>query len=194
MNLDPPPWLAKFIEHDRYLSSAWNRSLNQLYDYVVAIATSGSAGGITSLTGDVTATGPGAANASLSTTGVTAGTYTNANIVVGADGRLTSATDGTSGTGGGGGSGISALTGDVTATGTGTVTATIPNDTVTYAKMQNFANASRLLGRRSSSAGDPEEIVLGSGLSMSTDGTLTSTATSSVGDDLNWQHTLYGGI
>lgn len=60
------------------------------------------------------------------------------------------------------------LTGDVTGTGTGSFAATIANDAVTYAKMQNVSAASRLLGRGSASgAGDPEEISLGSGLSMS---------------------------
>jgi hypothetical protein len=42
-------------------------------------------------------------------------------------------------------------------------------DGVTYAKMQNVSAASRLLGRGSAGgAGDPEEITLGTGLSMST--------------------------
>lgn len=44
----------------------------------------------------------------------------------------------------------------------------IPNDLITYAKMQNVSAASRLLGRGSAGgAGDPEEITLGSGLSLS---------------------------
>lgn len=44
----------------------------------------------------------------------------------------------------------------------------IDDDAVTYAKMQNVSAASRLLGRGSAGgAGDPEEITLGSGLSMS---------------------------
>jgi hypothetical protein len=45
--------------------------------------------------------------------------------------------------------------------------AQIDNDAVTYAKLQNVSAASRLLGRGSAGgAGDPEEITLGSGLSM----------------------------
>jgi hypothetical protein len=66
-------------------------------------------------------------------------------------------------------SGITELTGDVTAgPGSGSQAATIPNDTVTYAKMQNVSAASRLLGRGSASgAGDVQEIVLGTNLTMS---------------------------
>lgn len=60
------------------------------------------------------------------------------------------------------------LTGDVTGSGTGSFAATIGNDKVTYAKMQNVSAASKLLGRGSvSGAGDVEEITLGTNLSMS---------------------------
>lgn len=66
------------------------------------------------------------------------------------------------------GSGITELTGDVTAgPGSGSEVATIPNDTVTYAKMQNVSAASKLLGRGSAAgAGNPEEITLGTNLTM----------------------------
>jgi hypothetical protein len=59
------------------------------------------------------------------------------------------------------------LSGDVTGSGTGSFAATIANDAVTYAKMQNVSAASKLLGRGDSGSGDPQEITLGSGLSMS---------------------------
>lgn len=76
-------------------------------------------------------------------------------------------------------SGITALTGDVTASGTGSVAATIANNAVTYAKMQAISTTSKLLG--SSSTTTPvQEITLGSGLSMSGT-TLSVTATTSPG-------------
>lgn len=60
------------------------------------------------------------------------------------------------------------LTGNVTGTGTGSFAATIANDAVTYAKMQNVSVISKLLGRGAAAGvGDPEEITLGTNLSMS---------------------------
>lgn len=49
------------------------------------------------------------------------------------------------------------LTGDVAGSGTGSFAATIANDAVTFAKMQNIATG-RLLGRTTASSGDVEEI------------------------------------
>jgi hypothetical protein len=56
------------------------------------------------------------------------------------------------------------LAGDVTTS--GTLTTTIANDAVTYAKIQNVSAASKLLGRGDSGSGDPQEITIGSGLTM----------------------------
>jgi hypothetical protein len=74
-----------------------------------------------------------------------------------------------------------ALTGDVTASG-GSNATTIANDAVTYAKMQNVSAASLLIGRGSAAgAGDPQEITLGTNLSMSGT-TLNATGGSAVTD------------
>jgi hypothetical protein len=50
------------------------------------------------------------------------------------------------------------LTGDVTGSGTGSFAATIANDAVTYAKIQNTSTTNVVLGRSSAGGGDVEEI------------------------------------
>lgn len=73
------------------------------------------------------------------------------------------------------GSGITDLTGDVTATGPGSAVATIANDAVTFAKMQNIATDS-LIGRDTAGTGDPENITLNATLSMTGSGALQRAA------------------
>ena len=84
---------------------------------------------------------------------------------------------------GGGGGGITELTGNVTAgPGTGSQVATIPNDIVTYAKIQNVSAASKLLGRGDSGSGDVQEIGLGANLSI-TGTTINASSGSGVPSD-----------
>jgi hypothetical protein len=128
--------------------------------------------GITQLTGDVTAgPGSGSQTATIANNSVTFAKMQNVSSTI-----LVGRHAGGSGTPqevsvGNGlefqGSGVrrSALTGDVTAS-AGSDTTTIANDAVTYAKMQNVSAASKLLGRGDSGSGDPEEITLGTGLTM----------------------------
>lgn len=69
---------------------------------------------------------------------------------------------------------ITALVGDVAATGPGSVTATIGANKVTYAKIQTVTGA-KLLGNPTTSAANISEISIGSGLSLSVAGVLSST-------------------
>lgn len=81
-----------------------------------------------------------------------------------------------------GGSGVSdGDKGDITVSSSGAAW-DIDNSAVTYAKIQNVSATSKLLGRNSSTTGPPEEITLGSGLSMS--GTTLSATGSGSGDAL----------
>jgi len=89
--------------------------------------------------------------------------------------------------------GITQLTGDVTAgPGSGSQAATIANDAVTYAKIQNVTG-DRLLGKDAATPGTAvEEILLGDGLEFDNGGTLdyvakdfTTVSPASLGSDQN---------
>ena len=80
--------------------------------------------------------------------------------------------------------------GDITVTGSG-ATYTIDNSAVTYAKIQNVSAVSKLLGRNSTTTGPPEEITLGSGLTM-TGTTLSSSGGSGVTDGDKGDITISG--
>lgn len=62
---------------------------------------------------------------------------------------------------------ITGITGDLVATGPGSVTGTIQNDAVTFPKFQNITSQ-RLLGRYAGTNGDMQEITLGTGFTLNT--------------------------
>ena len=84
---------------------------------------------------------------------------------------------------GSGGIQTSAFTGDVTKTAGGTAT-TIAANAVTLSKLVAATQQSILLGRQSGSAGNFQEITIGSGLSMSSGGVLSATGGGGSADGL----------
>jgi len=69
--------------------------------------------------------------------------------------------------------------GDITVASAGTAW-TVDNTAITYAKIQNISAASKLLGRGDSGSGSPQEITIGSGLTMT--GTTLSASGGGSGD------------
>lgn len=124
--------------------------------------TSGS-GGITSLTGDVTATGPGAAAATIANDAVTDAKLreSGALSVIGRSANSTGNPADISATP----ASAAILRESGSVLGFGTIaTAGIGDDQVTYAKIQDVSAADRLLGRDTASPGIIEEIPVSSGL------------------------------
>jgi hypothetical protein len=132
----------------------------QNYNNLAKIATTGSASDL------VKGTVPDARLANVNPNVGTFGDATHvAQVTLDAKGRVTAAANIAIS---GAGSGITALTGDVVATGPGSVPATIQNGAVTYAKMQASSQAEILVGRgEGAGAGTLQEITLAGALSMS---------------------------
>lgn len=102
---------------------------------------------ITALTGDVTASGPGSAAATLATVNANVGSFANATVTVNAKGLVTAASVG---------SAITALTGDATATGPGSAAitfATVNANVGSFTSANITVNAKGLITAASNGSG-----------------------------------------
>ena len=86
------------------------------------------------------------------------------------------------------------FTGNVTGTGVfGSIALTIANGSVTLAKMANM-NTNRLLGRSTAAVGSPEEIQIGSGLTLAA-GILSASAPAGAAPSTTLlTHQTFGGL
>lgn len=143
--------------------------------WVQSCVVQNEASDITALTGDVTASGSGSVAATLATVNSNVGSFGTATqvstVTVNAKGLVTAASNtsiqiaesqvtnlvsdlaGKQATG----NYITALTGDVTASGPGSSAATIANDAVSNAKAANMATQT-IKGRTTAGTGDPEDL------------------------------------
>ena len=158
----------------------------------------GQGNSITALTGDVAATGPGSATATIVNNAVTYAKFQQvaANSLVGnATGSLANAeaiSIGSTLTFSGTALQTTALSGDVTSSANSFAT-TLTSNAVTYAKFQQVT-ASRLLGNPTGALANASEITLGSTLAFSAGALQTSAITGDVTSSANSFSTVVGKI
>jgi hypothetical protein len=153
----------------QYKTGEWtNRNISQIKTDLGLTGTN-SGDQTISLTGDVTGSGTGSFAATIANNSVSlakmadiaTASFFGRNTAGTGDPEVLSISTAKSMlnlTGTNGGDQTITLTGDVTGSGGGSFAATIANDAVSYAKLQNISATNRLLGRITSGAGDAEEL------------------------------------